>query len=462
MEDVSLRLEFHRALDAVTPPAPWLEQRLREEIQRRRRETLVERARRRPGEFAWLLPAVAVILAIAIIITALLAHRLTLPLPVPAIPRGGAAAGCPIWGYVPGGPQEPSSLKMFSLTVGWAPGDLRTTDGGADWVDVSPKDLRSGAPYLPGQQTVYPPNYADFFLDANHAWLIRSFDSDTACVDHFSVYRTSDGGRTWRSSVFAAANASSPVLDFLDPQHGWLLLSVPIPGVKSTPSFGGLRAPTTHRVVYRTVDGGQTWRLVSSAGPSCSSIVFVSATRGFAGGGGQFDSCQSLMTTSDGGATWSSANLVGQAGPVAFFDPNHGAAMVYSSDGGYSIYVTSDGGHTWQQTASAQSGSTFVEGGFEPYNATVWFEDQHDFWVFATQPGWAKGGVVNAWLYHSADGGVTWQLVQPNTPVGSVLSVSFVDPSHGFVLQTDVNGVLQLLVTSDGGHTWTPVQVHIS
>ena len=458
MEDVSLRLEFHRAFDAVTPPASWLEQRLREEIQRRRRETLVERARRRPGEFAWLLPAVAVILAIAIIITALLAHRLTLPLPVPAIPRGGAAAGCPTWGYVPGGPQEPSSLKMFSLTVGWAPGDLRTTDGGRDWIDVSPKELRSGAPYLPGQQTVYPPNYADFFLDADHAWLVRSFQSDAACVDHYSVYRTGDGGRTWRSSVLDPGNASSPVLDFVDPPHGWLFFSVPNP-VTHTPSLRG--APTTHRVVYRTVDGGQTWRLISSAGPSCSSIVFVSATRGFAAGRGQFESCQSLMTTSDGGATWAAANLPEAVGPAAFFDANHGAAIVYSNDA-YSLYVTSDGGHTWQQTASAQSGSTFASGGFEPYFATVWFEDPHDFWLFATQPGWAKGGVVNAWVYHSHDGGATWQLVQPDTPVGSVQSVSFVDPSHAFVLQTDVNGVLQLLVTSDGGHTWTPVQVHIS
>src|SRR5690242_45984 len=424
-------------MDAITPPAPWLGPRIREELQRRRRETLVERARRRPGEFAWLLPAVAVLLAIAVIVTMTLTHRLTVPLPLPVRPHSGAVAGCPTWGYVPGGPNEPSSLKMFSLTTGWAPGGLRTTDGGATWHDVTPKSLRSGEPFLPGQQTVYPPNYSDFFLDAGHGWLVRSYQTDAACTDHFTVFRTSDGGRTWRSSDINAGAASAPALSFLDAQHGWLMLTVPNPTSHTTPSPRARAVAQTHTAWYRTTDGGASWHS-SSTGPDCA-VVFTSP--GNNGGVSQFDNC---------------ATLPGDTGQIVFFDSSHGAAFAGTTVGS-SIYVTSDGGRTWQQTSTAQSGSSFVPGGFEPYNVPVWFEDQHDFWVFVSQPGWAKGGTETDWLYHSSDGGNTWELVQQNTPVGSVQSVSFVDPSHGFVLQTDTQGAIELLVTSDGGHTWTPV-----
>ena len=79
MDDASLRLDFHRALDGITPPAPWMPSRLREELRRRRKETLLERARRRPGEFAWLLPAIAVLLAIAILVALIAGSRLPLP-----------------------------------------------------------------------------------------------------------------------------------------------------------------------------------------------------------------------------------------------------------------------------------------------------------------------------------------------------------------------------------------------
>jgi len=468
VEDVNLRLEFHRALDAVTPPAPWLGPRLHEEMQRRRRESFVERARRRPGEFAWLLPAIAVLLAIAVIVTITLSH-VKLPQIVPVRPNLGGAVTCPTWGFIPvTNGVAPASMRMMSTTVGWAPGDLRTTDGGQDWHDVSPRDLRAGEPFLPGQQTVYPPSYTDYFLDADHAWLLRSYDSPAACLDHYGVFRTSDGGRTWRRSTIAthitAGLDPTPALDFLDAQRGWLVLTV-----GSAVRRGTSPAPSLS-LVYRTTDGGQSWRLISSAGPSCASIAFISATKGFSACGGQFNGGSSgLLSTKDGGVTWSRESVLGSsqesvAQPV-FFDSVHGATVVYQSDG-YSIDVTSDGGATWRQTASAASGSTFVPSGFQPYNVNPSFEDAQDFWLFATPPGCdsvcAKGGVVTDWLYHSADGGATWQLVQRNTPISYPTSISFTDPLHCFALQTDQNFAPEILVTSDGGHTWRVLKVQIS
>ena len=102
-------------------------------------------------------------------------------------------------GYGPlNGPSSPL-VKMVSTTTGWALGGLQTTDGGAHWRDTSPSALRDDAPTNLAT-TLYPPGYADFYLDAAHAWEVRSYASSTSCVDHISVFVTADGGRSWQQS----------------------------------------------------------------------------------------------------------------------------------------------------------------------------------------------------------------------------------------------------------------------
>jgi photosystem II stability/assembly factor-like uncharacterized protein len=459
VDDVNLRLEFHRALDAVTPPAPWLGQRMREELRTRSRESWIEGVRRRPTDLAWVLPVIAVLLALAIIVTLMVGSHL-LPKSVPANPHSGAAPACPTWGFIPGGGAAPISIDMASVTTGWAPGDLRTTDGGAHWTDVSPKALRAGEPNLPGQQTVYPPTYTDFFLDADHAWLARTYESSKACIDHITVFRTVDGGQTWHTSAPIAPRLSPGsypqlVLTFVDAQHGWLMVTA-----------------TKASLMYRTQDGGQTWRDVSSAGPQCAAMIFSTTSIGWSSCGSAFGGgpVATLSVTHDGGVTWQDEALPTSQGcqcsvglPI-FFDAMHGAARGYGNNGD-GIYTTSDGGVTWRVTAFAVAGTAFAPGGFEPYPAIVGFEDPANFWIFTTPPGWDKGGVPTDWLYHSADGGATWQLVQRDTLVAfpsSPVGISFPDSMHGYVVQTDQNGAPQVAATSDGGHTWRLFQVQVS
>lgn len=453
MDDVNLRLEFHRALDPVAPPAPWLAPNVREALGRERSASWIQRARRRQADLGWLLPLVALLLAGAIIASLLLgAHALRFSIPVlPPQHQAPAAAGtCPTWGYIPGGGNAPASIKMTSPTVGWAPGDLRTTDGGAHWHDVSPAALRSDAPYLPGQQTVYPPNYGDFFLDSNHAWLVRSYGSPTSCLDHLTVFITSDGGRSWRTSSNIPGDLKGDVsvtLYFLDAMHGWLYA----PG-------GG---------IYSSGDGGKTWRTVYRAGIVCPSFMFSSPTTGWSTctGPNSGGPTAQLSMSGDGGATWSAVNLPNPPHgcgcsvdlPV-FFDALHGAVQVYGNSG-QDVFVTSDGGGTWRALASLP--------GQGPGWVTVDPQDSNNFWLISAPGG--KGGPPDDWLYHSADGGRSWQVVQKDIPVGFALGQSgaqlqFIDPQHGFVLQANpqTGTGRQILATSDGGHTWTVIQPQIS
>ncbi len=107
-------------------------------------------------------------------------------------------------------------------------------------------------------------------------------------------------------------------------------------------------------ILLESSDGGATWtRRLLAVKPSVADMTFVDATHGWI----LASDSQSLglesssghgtvvLRTSDGGATWQSANLgkISVAGltSLAFSDANHGWAM------GDMVLKTSDGGATW-------------------------------------------------------------------------------------------------------------------
>ena len=457
MEDPRLRAEFHRAFDAVVPPAPWLAVSLRERFRERRPD-----ARTRPViRTAWLAPTVAVLLAVAIVATFIYMARAHPQRTIPVLPprQGQAPQGCPQWITGSYGMQSNSSATMTSASTGWFAGALRTTDGGAHWRDVSPPAMRVDVPSDAGARP-YPPSYAEFFLDANRAWIARTYSSATSCFDHVAVFSTSDGGRTWDETDLTVAAIQSDTymqlqLDFVDKQHGWLLVLA-----------GGRLAPDWF--VYSTTDAGRHWKVVSQLplGPSTCGMTFISQTTGFLGGcrnsGG---SSATLTVTRDAGKTWSLVRLPEPFGtqfsiqsPV-FFDQNRGFVSVNAtiSEGntqrssGY-LVATSDGGNTWQLMPDLPSGYAYAFG----------FLDPNHIWELTNE---GKGG--SSALYQSNDGGKSWTLVtrdQPLTYFNSPLLI-FIDPQTGFIFQPGQQfgqAPSALLVTNDGGHTWKQTNPQIS
>jgi len=333
---------------------------------------------------------------------------------------------------------------MMSATMGWAGGDLRTTDGGLHWHDVSPSSLREGAPNLPGQQSVYPPGYADFFLDSEHAWIARSYSSPTACVDRINTFSTADGGRTWRESApitsgLQQGSSPQPVLDFVDPQHGWLIQTGSAQGQSGS--------------VYITTNGGHDWRLVSNNAP-CNLVTFTSTSSGWSTctTPNSFTGDVKLMVTRDGGVSWAVERLPDPPGgcgcstdlPV-FFDHDRGVVDAFGYTG-QALLGTSDGGNTWRLLPPLPPGQVF---GFD-------FVDANHFWVLVNPLTNGKSALNS--LYRSTDGGKTWSLVQRDTPSGwGYVTLQFVDANHGFVGQPPA-----LLITADGGHTWTVIHPQIT
>lgn len=436
MDDVNLRLEFHRAIDAVTPQAPWLGDHVRREL--RRQESVHPRPRRRwslilsPSTRRILAGALVVILALAATEAALAIYRYTHG-PIPVRPHSGAVLReCGEGG-----------VYMVDANVGWQ-GTQRSTDGGQTWRDVSP-------PPLPGSLGKQPG--ASCALDAQHAWVAAGSGSTSYQPDRVVVLSTVDGGLTWQQlGVIAVGfpvswkNNFAVELDFLDDDHGWLLIEY-----ASTP---------TARDLYSTSDGGVHWARVSrspglglgniAAGCAENGIMFNGLQRGWLAwdcsrgyGDQQSTSGPVIALTSDGGRSWAPLSL--QAYPAGrkctastpIFSEDHGLLEVSclgdGAQGGWAaVYSTADGGRTWA-----------------PHLLRIWtlvdiVDGKTAFFFEHTDN-------ANT-LYRTTDGGVNWYVVASGIFTESTVgSLVFINQLDGFAR---VSNSPVPWWTHDGGKTW--------
>lgn len=167
------------------------------------------------------------------------------------------------------------SLTFYEVTmvnehVGWAWGKalghgislvLRTEDGGQTWRDVTPPETQNGF------------GGTGFFLDGERAW--AAYNENEGWPGYRGlVWRTTDGGETWTSSDDTDPSGEAELVDyiyFIDDRHGCLQNRVIY-------SMGSGKVD-----IYRTSDGGASWRLEASSGegpntsvdrPFCSAMAF--------------------------------------------------------------------------------------------------------------------------------------------------------------------------------------------
>ncbi len=197
-------------------------------------------------------------------------------------------------------PAEVEALRFTSPTEGRAStreGVYQTLDGGATWQPLPEGEWRW--PLLTGAD-VCPEHYhidSVSAIDAQTGWLLCD-DEPAVGFQSKSVYRSDDGGQTWRliASGRLGQRDDFPLnagyangIFFLDAQHGWIARA---------------RGWLLH-----TTDGGQTWSSAGSpaarAGPNLRQPFFLSLQQGFVIAY-QFGDPRGnvLFRTDDGGQTW--------------------------------------------------------------------------------------------------------------------------------------------------------------
>jgi uncharacterized protein (TIGR03437 family) len=233
--------------------------------------------------------------------------------------------------------------ENFAQDSYYGAGILKSTDGGATWVNILGPFLRDKI----GALVVHPTN-SQILL----------------CTSTTGVWRSADAGATWTPVLTGATGISLAV----DPTNGdSIYVSL------------GATAGNSKNGVYHSTDAGLTWKQVAGTGsaslptsnvgrieiamaPSDPATLYVQIQNSLTA---SFGTLLGIYKTTDGGTTWTRlpvpasmavlwGNQLWYDNPICVHptDPN----VVYS--GGVQIFRTLDGGTTW--TALAQAGSNLV------------------------------------------------------------------------------------------------------
>jgi len=227
----------------------------------------------------------------------------------------------------------------------------RTLDGGNSWKKV---EIADGAEV----QSVY-------FSDVQNGWA-GGWDGD--------IYHTTDAGQTWQKQKTGVDYQIQQIF-FVDDRHGWATAFI---------CYADLRRMAA---LIKTSDGGETWEILSSVEAdsprAVTSLVFVSANEGWG-----IDSWQyNIVHTVDGGKTWEIQQRRDEHGWSSLFFINDREGWAVGDDG---ILHTSDGGETWSYQMHYHTGENYVD-------AIAFADSKH---------GWAIGRDS---IIRTTDGGITWK-----------------------------------------------------
>jgi photosystem II stability/assembly factor-like uncharacterized protein len=238
-----------------------------------------------------------------------------------------------------------------------------------------------------------------------------------------------------------------------------------IPGDPTTYYFGA-----TGGGVWKSTDGALTWTSVfdkegtSAIGslavsPSDPNIVYVGT--GEACLRGNISHGDGVYKTLDGGKTWKNTGLRDSRaiGKVIVNPKNPDIAFVaalghpFGPNSERGIFRTLDGGRTWEKVLYKDDNTGGIDVAFDPRNSNVLFAS---LWEVRRTPWSLSSGGPGSGLYRSSDGGTTWKRMDdkglPKGPYGRIgVSVAANSERVYALIQAGEGGLYR---SDDGGDTW--------
>lgn len=254
------------------------------------------------------------------------------------------------------------------------------------------------------------------FSSAQVGWISGGIDQ--GLLGSPVLLKTTDKGNTWTSINLSSLRVSRFITFF--PLTDQVLYAC-----------GGdlsLGPPTTPRVMYKSTDGGNTWRKLASTNFNGSyRLHFFTEQTGLS------VNINRVLKTTDGGETWRTTFEEPLAGLDKLQCFPTGTAYAAGGGGGYDgspsvgiLLKSTDSGETWQKLPWPHSSITTLS-------------------FVSEQVGFAS--TLNRELYQTRDGGTSWQRVPGQLP-GSASQGVFVSEQEGYL-----SGAT-LYHTIDGGYSW--------
>jgi photosystem II stability/assembly factor-like uncharacterized protein len=272
---------------------------------------------------------------------------------------------------------------------------MSTTDGGVQWDTAA----------------VFPADYrllAIDFVNPLNGWIVGRSTADSAIV-----LATTDGGRSWTSQLVNDDTFFGDVC-FLDSLEGWV-----------TASYG---------LLCHTTDGGLSWdcQRQDSALGGLSRIYFSDSRHGWVTTG---TGPRSILSTCDGGVTWSRFQPVTASSPgaIASGDSLH---VYVAGSAGY-IFRSVNSGADWTDVSSRRDWEGIGSG---------YFADSLHGWLTGARN---INGMLEDVIWHTTDGGLSWSTQSQGLSV-ILHDADFVDSNTGWIVGS--NGTV--LHTTNAGATW--------
>lgn len=229
--------------------------------------------------------------------------------------------------------------------------------------------------------------------------------------------------------------------------------------------------------VWKTEDGGQTWRNVSDGFFNAASVGAIAVSQAdpnviYAGMGeatirGNVAHGDGVYKSADGGSSWRHVGLSDSRhiGKIRIHPTNPDVAYVaalghvFGPGGERGVFRTADGGKTWQQVLGRSERAGAVDLSLDPHNPRILYAA---FWDVRRTPYSLDSGGPDSSLYKSVDGGDTWVEITENPGLPKALrgklgiAASPAKPGRVFAIIEAAEGS-GLYRSEDYGATWTLV-----